>query len=74
MNDGVIQGHSLILAEIGTHDQSRSVIPMGAVHNNHLVRVVFVELFHRIDDRRNDTLINLCSMTLRGNLQIDDLV
>ena len=74
MNDSVIQSHSLILAEIGTHDQSRSVISMGAVHNNHLVRIVFVVLFHIIDDRSNDIVINLCSMTLRGDLQIDDLV
>ena len=74
MNDSVIQSHSLILAEIGTYDQSRSVISMGAVHNNHLVRIVFVVLFHIIDDRSNDSVINLCSMTLRGDLQIDDLV
>lgn len=47
---------------------------MGAVHNNHLVRIVFVVLFHIIDDRSNDSVINLCSMTLRGDLQIDDLV
>ena len=74
MNDSVIQSHSLILAEIGAHDQTRSVKPMGAVHNNHLVRIVFVILFHIIDDRRNDSLVNLRSMSSCGNLQINDLV
>ena len=73
MSDGFVYGHSVILAEIGTHDQPRSVKPVGAVYDNHLLRVVFVELLHTIDNRPNDTLIDRRSMTFKRNLQIGNL-
>ena len=73
MNDGFVHGHFVILAEIGAHDQARSVEPVGAVHDNHLLRVIFVELLHDIDNRPNDTLINRRSMTLQRNLQVGNL-
>ena len=71
--DGFIQGHVLILVEIGTHDQSRPIVPVGAVNDAQFLGIVCDEGMHGRGNLEDNRRIHVAPVPQNAVLMIDNL-